>query len=205
VTHRVVDLLPDRSAATVAAELGQHPTITVACRDRSDLYADGIRRGAPLAVPVVDRFHLVHNLRQALEAFLIDHRPSLQAAAVGTAVALTPLTASVPVTSMYRGRHRSPKPAPREGAAQRPRHAAWVAIYEAVQTLRTQGVPLASIARQLGISRPTVYAGFQRETPPGPKRPQWRPSAQVLTTLHPLPDPPLARARGTDGQLPALA
>jgi transposase len=89
--HRVVDLLPDRSAATVAAWLAQHPTITVACRDRSDLYAEGIRRGTPEAVQVVDRFHLVHNLRQVLEAFLINHRAALQAAAIGTAQALLPL------------------------------------------------------------------------------------------------------------------
>jgi len=58
-THRVVDLLPDRSAASVVAWVAEHPTITVACRDRSELYADGIRRGAPEAVQVVDRFHLV--------------------------------------------------------------------------------------------------------------------------------------------------
>src|SRR5919108_222633 len=49
------------------AWLAQHPTLTVVCRDRSDLYADGIRQGAPQAVQVVDRFHLGHNLRQALE------------------------------------------------------------------------------------------------------------------------------------------
>jgi hypothetical protein len=61
-THRVADLLPDRSAASVAAWLGQHPTITVVCRNRSDLYADGIHRGAPTAVQLVDRFHLVQNL-----------------------------------------------------------------------------------------------------------------------------------------------
>src|SRR3712207_5465826 len=67
-THRVVDLLPNRSATTVAAWLAQHPTIRVVCRDRSNLYADGIRQGAPEAVQVVDRFHLVENLRQALEA-----------------------------------------------------------------------------------------------------------------------------------------
>jgi transposase len=87
VDHRVVDLLPDRSAANVAAWLGQHPTITTVCRDRSDLYADGILRGEPQAVQVVDRFHLVQNLHQALETFLIDRRPVPQAAAVGTALA----------------------------------------------------------------------------------------------------------------------
>jgi transposase len=101
VTHRVVDLPPDRSAATVAAWLVPYPTITVVCRDRRDLYAEGIRRGAPAAVPVVDRFHLVHNLRHALEAFLIDHRAAWQAAAIGTAPALLPLTSPEPVTRLY--------------------------------------------------------------------------------------------------------
>src|SRR5215510_7534837 len=46
-THRVVDLLPDRSSASVASWLAQHPTIIIICRDRSDLYADGSRRGPP--------------------------------------------------------------------------------------------------------------------------------------------------------------
>jgi transposase len=179
--HRVVDLLPDRSAATVAAWLAQHPTIAVACRDRSPLYADRVRQGAPEAVQVVDRFPLVHNLRQALEAFLRDRRPALQAAALGTAMALMPPTGPVPVTPTYRGRRRSAKPAPpREEAARPPRHAVWVAIDEAVRPLRAQGMALATIARQLGIRRPTVYAYLRRETPPGPKRPQWRPSARVL-------------------------
>jgi transposase len=185
VRHRVVDLLPDRSAATVAVRLAQHPTVTVVCRDRSDLYADGIHRGLPDAVQVIDRFHLVHNLRQALEAFLLDHRPALQAAAVGTALALTPPTGPIPVTPMYRGRRRSPKPAQRERTARPPRHARWAAIYEAVHAPRAQGMPLATNARRLGISRPTVYAYLRRDTPPGPRRSHWRPSARVLTPYTP--------------------
>jgi transposase len=184
-THRVVDLLPDRSAATIAVWLAQHPTITVVCRDRSELYADGIRQGAPQAVQVVDRFHLVQNLRQALEALLIDHRPALQAATLSTAMALTRPTDPVPIMPMYRGRRRIPKPAPREEAAPLPRHARWVAIYDAVHALRAQGTPVTVIARRLDISRPTVYAYLRRDTPPGPRRLQRRPSARVLTPYIP--------------------
>ena len=185
MTHRVVDLLPDRSATTVAAWLAQHPTIRVVCRDRSDLYADGTRRGAPEAVQVVDRFHLVQNLRQALEAFLLDHRSALQAAAVGTAMALTPAEGHIPVRPLYRGRRRPPKPAPQDEAARPPRHARWVAVYEAVRTLHAQGTPIATMARQLGISRPTVYAYLRRDTPPGPRQLQRPPSARVLTPYIP--------------------
>jgi transposase len=110
--HRVVDLLPDRSAASVAAWLARYPTISVVCRDRSDLYADGMRRGAPEAGQVVDRFHLVQNLRQALEVFLGHHRPALQAAAMGTAMTRIPADGHVPVRPMYQGRRRSPQRAP---------------------------------------------------------------------------------------------
>jgi transposase len=184
IDHRVVDLLPDRSAATVAAWLAQHPTISVVCRDRSDLYADGIRRGAPEAVQVVDRFHLVQNLRQALETVLLDRRPALQAAAVCTAMALTPVDCPVPVRPMYRGRRRSPKLAP-QPVERPPRVLRWVKIYEAVRALHAQGILIATIARRLGISRPTVYAYLRRETPPGPRWFQWRPSARALTPYLP--------------------
>jgi transposase len=185
-THRVVDLLPDRSAATVAAWLAKHPMITVVCRDRSPLYADGIRQGAPDAVQVVDRFHLVDNLREAVEAFLKNQRGALQAAAARTAQALTPPGSSVPVTPMYQGRRRSPQPQPPQPESEQPhRHTPWATIYEALHTLYGQGIPVATIARQLGISRPTVYAYLRRDTPPGPKRPQWRLSAQVLTPFVP--------------------
>ena len=175
--HRVVDLLPERSAATVAAWLAEHPTITVVCHDRRDLYADGIRRGPPEAVQVVDRFHLVQNLPRVLEAFLSDHRPALQAAAVGTAMALTRPPRVIPVTPRYHGRRPKPAPPPDERL---PRHARWIAIYEAIQTLRARGTPIATISRQLGISRPTVDAYLRRDTPPGPRQLHRPPSARVL-------------------------
>jgi transposase len=127
----------------------------------------------------------VQNLRQALEAFLLDHRSALQAAALGAALTRTPADGHVPVRPMYWGRRWSSKPAPQEEAARPPRHARWVAVYEALHRLHAQGTPIATMARQLGISRPTAYAYLRRDTPPGPRRLQRPPSARVLTPYVP--------------------
>jgi transposase len=177
--HQVLDLLPERSAESLAAWLAQHPSVTIVCRDRSALYADGIQRGAPEAVQVVDRFHLVQNLREAVEALLHDQQPALQAAAARTAQALTQQSGAVVGPPMYRGRHHSvPVRQQQRATAQQQRHATWVATYEAVHALRTQGTPITTIAQQLGLSRPTVYRLLRRTTPPPPRSPQR--SGQVL-------------------------
>jgi transposase len=78
---QVIDLLPVRSADNFAEWLASHQEVEVIVRDRSSLYADGGRQGAPSAVQITDRFHLVSNLSEAvardIQQLQIDARRQL--------------------------------------------------------------------------------------------------------------------------------
>ena len=73
LTHRRVDVLPDRKSVTLAGWLREHPGVGVVCRDGSAAYAEAIRQGAPEAMQVSDRWHLWHGLGRAVEKTVIAH------------------------------------------------------------------------------------------------------------------------------------
>ena len=76
--NRVVDLLPDRQAQTLATWLRAHPGIEVVARDRAGAFADGAAQGAPEAVQVADRWHLLRNVGDALRHAVERHHAALR-------------------------------------------------------------------------------------------------------------------------------
>jgi transposase len=151
-TNEVVDLLPDREAATVAAWLRDRPGVEIVARDRAGAYADGIRQGAPDAVQVADRWHLLRNLGEAVQALGDRHNAAARRAAQHVrshlAVTYVPAAASaMPSTPI-------PTAGQLASASSRLRRQA---RYEEAARLRGVGATITRISAELGADRKTVH------------------------------------------------
>lgn len=76
-----VDLLPDRESDSLKKWLQDHPGVEIISRDRGDCYIKGATEGAPDAIQVADRFHLMQNLREALARVIERHSKQVRSIA----------------------------------------------------------------------------------------------------------------------------
>jgi len=154
--RRVADLLPKRSAEQVAQWLQQNPTVEIVSRDRFGLYARAAQRGAPQARQVADRFHLLLNLREAVEHELSRQRSCLVIMPPGVSssgsVTAVPDRASASASRSF----SNPETAAHQGVIVAQRSLLDQALFMAVHRLRHMGNNASEIVRQTGISRKRV-------------------------------------------------
>lgn len=65
-TGRPIDVLMGRNSKELKHWLSTHPGVEIIVRDRASAYAQAASQGAPNAMQVADRFHLVRNVSDAL-------------------------------------------------------------------------------------------------------------------------------------------
>lgn len=156
--RRPVDVLTDRTAQTVADWLREHPGVQIVCRDRASAYAEGIREGAPDAVQVADRWHIWHNLAEAVERTVAGHQDCLNAALT---IHTDSTTEPEPDDDADAGGQSTPDdPGPATPVEPGERTDRWAIRarerHAAVHALIAESVGIKAICRQLDLSRGTV-------------------------------------------------
>ena len=152
--RRPIDLLPERSIEAVESWLVAHPSVQVISRDRGDPYVKGAAAGAPNAVQVADRWHLLKNLREALIRLADRHAASILKAVESFPSLPSEPSTTPPVPESPASAFAAPPPERSENKSQS--RAKRLALFERVMDLSHQGLSQRAIAHRLGIDRGTV-------------------------------------------------
>jgi len=192
-TRRPIDLLPDRTAATLASWLRRQPQVEIVSRDRAGAYAEGIRQGVPDAVQVADRFHLSRNAGEVLERVLTRHHAALRAAAASVDRAVTARNAAepspplavlpAPIALAVGDGNRPTRPQTRAEQDRQARQGMRQARYDEAMALYTAGMGPATIARKVGVTRQTIWRWLRVGT--FPVRSPQAPRARMVAPYEP--------------------
>jgi transposase len=158
---RPIDLLPNRTAESVATWLRGHPEIEVIARDRAADYVRGATDGAPQAIQVADRFHLLGNAREVIERYVQRMTPTLRRLLIADTKSQVPSS-----TKSDQASYPPPRYAPT--APRRQLHEARVQQreqrYQYVKARAAQGISHQQIASETGLSTRTIRRWLRTTT-----------------------------------------
>jgi transposase len=155
-----------------------HPSVELISRDRGTTEASGATRGAPQALQIADRWHILHNLGEALEKVLARHHTDLKRAST-PAEEEKQVIAALDQQALAHVMARSQAEQLRQARRERR-----LATFTRVQELSAQGWSGASIARMLGIHKKTAVKYAAAEHFPEARSDRGHKLAPYLPFLH---------------------
>jgi transposase len=145
-----------------------HPEINSVSRDRGSEYASAAAQGAPQAVEVADRFHIVKNLSEAVQQLLArvltEMKEASQADGAQEVCVQKQTPHPLPVEEWRPAQSKDVKQALLTRRAERNSR------YQQIMTLQDQGLTSQAIAGRLGMKERTVRDWLRRETAPGTRQ-----------------------------------
>jgi transposase len=189
----VIDLLPGRDGEAVKVWLAANPQVEVITRDRRPAYTQAATAAAPEAKQVADRFHLLRNVREAVERILSRVGPEVRAANAGVNTPTPPTvsgsTTEPPILPVSTAEDAvvTPTPEPeaspttanerRRAEKRREREER----FRRVKALLAEGVSCREVARRLGLDVEVVLRYRRLD-----RCPDWSPGRPTVTALDPF-------------------
>ncbi|HFK5574931.1 TPA: ISL3 family transposase, partial [Elizabethkingia anophelis] len=134
-TGTVVDILKDRESSTIENWLKSNPGTKIISRDRYGKYINGASKGAPQAIQVADRWHLLKNLGDTVNKLMTREYGKLSK-----------------IAKQYNYKSISITPALGENKVQSKTLQRFIEMKE----LQSKGLPILAITKKLGMHRQTI-------------------------------------------------
>jgi len=179
-TSRPIDLLPSREGLVLKKWLMKYNDVQIVTRDRASSYAAAIMEVCPKAVQIADRFHLLMNLSDALDAYFKSINRRIRSLITNKTNEFLKLSEEGPTRTSERRIKAQLALTNQESinveVDQR------MDTFSKVKELQTKGTPIRRIAIDLKMSRNTVKSYFNQESL-SPRKSSKSTNIEVFTDL----------------------
>jgi transposase len=178
-TSRPIDLLPSRDGQSLKDWLLKYGDVKIVTRDRASSYAAAIIEACPNAVQIADRFHLLMNLSDALDAYFKSISRRIRSLITDKTNEFLELPGKETL-NIEEATEAQPVLTAQESIAVKVDQR--MATFSKVKELQAKGTPIRRIAIDLKMSRNTVKSYFNQESL-SPRKSSKSTNIEVFTDL----------------------
>jgi len=179
-TSRPIELLPSRDGQVLKNWLLKYNDVKIITRDRASSYAAAIIEACPKAIQIADRFHLLMNLSDALDAYFKSISRRIRSLITARTNEFLELPELESINIQEKKKEALPVLTAEESIAAKVDQR--MDTFSKVKELQAKGTPIKRIAIDLKMSRNTVKSYFNQELL-SPRKSSKSTNIEVFTNL----------------------